>query len=144
MTGSDELVTKERKKKVTQSCPTLCNPMDSSLPGSSVHGIFQARILEWVANSFSRRPSWPRDWTQFSHIVGRCFNLWATRVSYQPSAKYSACNVHIHLQILTSNILIHQRGIYAGRTSVWYIQQVHNYILPIFLILYYSSLPFFF
>ena len=41
-------------KEVAQSCPTLCNPMDCSLPGSSIHGIFQARILEWVAISFSR------------------------------------------------------------------------------------------
>ena len=49
---------KERKKKqVTQSCPTLCDPMDSSLPGSFVHGILQARILEWVAISFSRGSS---------------------------------------------------------------------------------------
>ena len=46
---------KERKKekKIAQSCPTLFDPMDCSLPGSSVHGIFQARILEWVAISFS-------------------------------------------------------------------------------------------
>ena len=43
--------------KVTQSCLTLCDPMDCSLPGSSVHGIFQARILEWVAISFSRGSS---------------------------------------------------------------------------------------
>ena len=48
---------------VAQSCPTLCNPMDCSLPRSSVHGIFQARILEWVAISFSRGSSWPRDRT---------------------------------------------------------------------------------
>ena len=46
---------KEKKKsKVAQLCPTLCNPMDYSLPGSSIHGIFQARVLEWVAISFSR------------------------------------------------------------------------------------------
>ena len=50
-----------------------------SLPGSTVHGIFQARILEWVAISFSRRSSWPRDWTQVSRIVGRHFTIWATR-----------------------------------------------------------------
>jgi len=49
-----------------QSCPTLCNYMDCSPPGSSVHGIFQARILEWVAISFSRRSSQPRDWTPVS------------------------------------------------------------------------------
>ena len=48
------------------------------LPGSSVHGIFQARILEWVAISFSRRSSWPRDWTWVSRIIGRCFTIWAT------------------------------------------------------------------
>ena len=50
-----------------------------SPPGSSVHGILQARILEWVAISFSRGSSWPRDRTQVSQIAGRCFNLWATR-----------------------------------------------------------------
>ena len=59
---------------LSQSCLTLCHPTDCSLPGSSVHGIFQARILEWVAISFSRRSSQPRDWTQVSCIVGRCLN----------------------------------------------------------------------
>ena len=47
--------------------------MDCSLPGSSIHGIFQARVLEWVAISFSRGSSWPRDWIQVSCIVGRHF-----------------------------------------------------------------------
>ena len=53
--------------------------MDYSLPGSSVHGILQARILEGVAFSFSRGSSQPKDWTQVSRIAGRWFNLWATR-----------------------------------------------------------------
>ena len=53
--------------------------MDCSLPGSSVHWIFQKRILEWVAISFSRRSFQPRDWTQVSLIVGRHFTIWATR-----------------------------------------------------------------
>ena len=66
-------------EKVTQSCPTLCNPMDCSLPGSSVHGIFQAIVLEWVAISFSSGSSWPRDGTQVSRIVDRRFTIWATR-----------------------------------------------------------------
>ena len=44
-------------KKISQSCPTLCNPMDCSLPGSSIHGIPQARVLEWVAIAFSRGSS---------------------------------------------------------------------------------------
>ena len=69
----------ESESEVAQSCPTLCNPMDCSLPGSSVHGIFQARVLEWVAISFSRGSSRPRDWTQVSRIVGRHFTIWATR-----------------------------------------------------------------
>ena len=60
---------------VTQPCPTLCNPTDRSPPGSSVHGILQARILEWVAISFSRGSSPPRDRTQVSCIAGRCFTV---------------------------------------------------------------------
>ena len=61
--------------EVAQSCPTLCDPMDCSLQGSSVRGIFQARVLEWVAISFSRRSSQPRDQTQISCIVGRRFTV---------------------------------------------------------------------
>ena len=69
----------ESESEVAQSCPTLCDPMDCSPPGSSVHGIFQARILEWGAIFFSRRSAWPRDWTQVSRIVGRCFTVGATK-----------------------------------------------------------------
>ena len=54
------------ESEVTQSCPTCCNRMDCSLPGSSVHGIFQAIVLEWIAISFSRGSSQPRDWTWVS------------------------------------------------------------------------------
>ena len=67
------------KVLVTQSCLTLCDSMDCSLPGSSVHGILQARLLEWGAIPFSRRSSRPRDWTQVVHIAGRFFTIWATR-----------------------------------------------------------------
>ena len=67
------------KMLVAPSCSTLCNPVDSNLPGSLVHGIFQARILEWVAIPFSRGSSRPRDQTQVSHIAGRFFTIWATR-----------------------------------------------------------------
>ena len=62
---------------VTQSCPTLCDPMDCSPPGSSVHGILQARILEWVAIPSSRVSPWPRDGTQVSRIAGGFFTVWA-------------------------------------------------------------------
>ena len=58
---------------------TLCFPMDCSLPGSSVQRTSQARILEWVAISFSRGSSWPRNWTQVSCIAGRFFTDWTTR-----------------------------------------------------------------
>ena len=67
------------ESEVIQSCPTLRHPMDCSLPGSSVRGIFQARVLEWVSISFSRGSSQPRDWTQVSCTAGRRFTIWATR-----------------------------------------------------------------
>ena len=59
--------------EVTQSCPTLCDPMDCSLSGSSIHGIFQARVLEWIAISFSRGSSRPRNRTRVSCTAGRRF-----------------------------------------------------------------------
>ena len=59
------------KELVTQSCLTLCDPVDCSLPGSSVLEILQTKILEWVAIPFSRGSSQPRDQTQVSHIAGR-------------------------------------------------------------------------
>ena len=70
--GSQEI---PEVSEVAQSCPTLCDPMDCSLLHSSVHGIFQARVLEWVAISFSRESSQPRDRTQVSQIVDRRFTI---------------------------------------------------------------------
>ena len=71
---------KERKKmKLLSRGQLFETPWAVALPGSSVHGIFQARILEWVAISFSRGSSQPRDRTQVSWIAGRCFTIWATR-----------------------------------------------------------------
>ena len=69
------------ESEVAQSCLTVCDPVDCSPPGSSIHGILQARILAWVAISFSRGSSQPRDRTQVSHIAGRRFNLYTTRVA---------------------------------------------------------------
>ena len=68
-----------RQVLVIESCPTLCNPMDCSPPGSSVHGILQARILERVAISFSRGSFQPRNRTQVSCFTDRFFTGWATR-----------------------------------------------------------------
>ena len=62
--------------EVAQLCLTVCDPMDCSLPGSSVHGIIQVRVLEWVAISLSRGSSRPRDWIRVSSIVGRHFTIW--------------------------------------------------------------------
>ena len=70
----------EKWSEVAQSCLTLCDPMDCSLPGSSVHGILQARILEWVAMFFSRVSSQLRDLTEVSHIADRLATIWATPV----------------------------------------------------------------
>ena len=73
------LVEMKVKVLVAQPCLTLCNPVDCSPPGSSVHRIFHARMLEWVAMPSSRGSSQPRDQTQVSHIAGRFFTSWDTR-----------------------------------------------------------------
>ena len=65
-----------------QSCPTLCDPMDCSPPGSSVQEILQARIREWIAIPFSRGSSQPRHRTQVSRIAGRRFTIWATKEAH--------------------------------------------------------------
>ena len=73
----------------------LCDPMDCSLPGSSVHGIFQAIVLEWIAISFSSRSSQPRDGTQVSRIVDRHFTVWATRAAQE----YWRCSLSLLQEI---------------------------------------------
>ena len=75
---------KESESEVAQSCPTLCDPMAGNLPGSAVHGIFRARILEWAAISFSRGSSQPRDRTWVSCIADRRFTVWATDLNQIP------------------------------------------------------------
>ena len=72
--------------KVIQSCLTLCDPVDST-----VHGILQARILEWVTFPFSRGSSQPRDQTQVSHIAGGFFSSWATG---KPKQNYCSKRVY--------------------------------------------------
>ena len=70
---------------VAQPCLTLCNPLNCSM--NSVHGISQARILEWVAISFSRGSSWPRDRTQVSHIAGRQRQMQADALTSESPGK---------------------------------------------------------
>ena len=78
------------KVKVAQSCLTLCNPMDYT-----VHGILQARILEWVAFPFSRGSSQPRDRNQVSRIAGRFFTSWATGRNPMVKGKMGHCSWQI-------------------------------------------------
>ena len=80
--------------KLLQSWPTLCDPMDCSLPGFSVHGILQTKKLKWVAMPSSRGSSWPRNRSCISCIVsciaGRCFTVWA--ISYWSINGPRTCN----------------------------------------------------
>ena len=102
--------------EVAQSCLTLCKPMDCSLPGSSLHGILQARVLEWVAISFSRGSSRPRDRTRVSHIPGRGFNLWATREVI--CICYTFCNCPTVLVFFHSFFCLHSVwGVYKDISS---------------------------
>ena len=81
------------KVKVVQSCPTLYDPMDCSPPGSSVYGILQGRILEWVTISFSRGCSRQRDQTQLSCITGDFFTVWVISYSLfgNPAKSLQSC-----------------------------------------------------
>ena len=85
------------ESEVVQSCPTLCDPMHCSLPGSSIHGIFQARVLEWIAISFCRESSQPRDWTQVSRIVGKCSTIWVTSFLWMWELDYKAEHQRIYV-----------------------------------------------
>ena len=100
----------ERKSEsgVSQSCATLCNPMDCSPLGCLVHGILQARILEWIAISFSKGSSQPRDWTWFSHIVGRWkgkFPLFQVTATGVVGVGWGVVRVQTSVQRLTSPTL---------------------------------------
>ena len=82
------------ESEIAQSCLTLSDPLDCSLPGSSVHGIFQARVLEWVALSFSRRSCQRKNWTWVSCVscIGRCaLYHWATREAPEYSFMGNFC-----------------------------------------------------
>ena len=81
------------KMSVAQSCPTVCDPINCSLPGSSVHGILEARILEGKKKKKKKNTgvrSQPRDWTRVSHTAGRVFTVWATREAHYLSHRYSS------------------------------------------------------
>ena len=147
---------KEKKEsEVAQSCLILCNPMDCSPPGFSIHGIFQARVLEWVAISFSRGSSQPRNWTRVSCIAGRHFTIWATResvlwirwpkdwsfsFSISSSNEYSGLisfrmdcldllAVQGTLKRVFSNTIIEKHQFFSTQLSLWSNSHIHTWLL---------------
>ena len=114
---------KKVKVLVTQSCPTLCNLMDYSLSGSSIHGILQARILDWAAIPFSRGSSQSGDRTQVSCIAGRFFTVWARRDKEK--------------KILMS-ILFHEECIITILTHIWLSDLLTLWYLNIYIYIYLS------
>ena len=104
----------------------FCDPMDCSLPGSSVHGILQARILEWVAIPFSRGSSWPRDWAKVCHLAGRFFTIWATRETIHQFKPWKiACHRPQEGEVGDSSRLSHSCYFYCGVSwSLWRSQSI--------------------
>ena len=94
-----------------QPCPTLSDHMNCSPPGSSVHGISQARILEWVALSYSRRSTWPRDWNHITCIRRWILYYWATWEAHTHSDTHTHTHTHTHtsisLYISLSHFFVH-------------------------------------
>ena len=129
------------RAKYLQLSPTLCNPMDCSSPGFSVHGILQARIQEWVAISFSKESSWPRDWIRVScsSPLQRDFlplshqesvgSLWENPQGSLPPTIYTLCN--------PLSLTIHWNYCFLLRNRIWQKGWEAN-VLIFFLILIFS------
>ena len=110
--------------------------MDCSLPGFFVHGIFQARVLEWVAISFSRGSSWPRNRTQVSCIAGRRFTLWATREAHVTI---------VYLSKLGNGIAGRRFTLWATReahVTIVYLSKLGNKLFWILQLFHWSPFPF--
>ena len=99
--------------------PTLCNPMDCNSPGSSVHRILQTRKLEWVAISFSRGSSQPRDRTQVSHIADSLFwAIWAIREAlWYPQYLWAQISQQVHLT--PSVVQLAHQSSKVGQSMLW-------------------------
>ena len=109
---------KESESEVAQSCLTLCDPMDCSLPDFSVHGILQVRIMEWIAISFSRGASQPRDQTRISSTEGRVL---ATRGSPQ---QWCAVGNELVTCLIIGLGLPRQRGnFFSFHKGIWVLQK---------------------
>ena len=107
--------------------------MGCSPPGSSVHGILQARILEWVAISFSRGSSQPRDRTQVSHTAGRLFTVWATgKANYRWTGIKTQWSRWAQINIMNSSILIVLFWIVAAYQHWWNQTCLHSHCTVLF------------
>ena len=103
-----------------QLCPTPGSSTDCSPSGSSIHGILQARILEWVAISLSRGSSWPSHWTQVSCITGRFFTVWATR---EATIYFSSLSqMLLSFSLIGSTLKIIPRGTLSSQIGPLYYQ----------------------
>ena len=110
---------KKVKVKAAQSCPTLCGPMDCSLPGFSVHGTLQTRILEWVAVPFSMESSQPRDQTQVSCIAGSFFTIWVIREDLSGLEFHKYINLPTFLYIKKLPIIVIQTFASANLRTIY-------------------------
>ena len=108
---------------IVQSCLTLCDPVNCSPPASSVHGILQARILEWVAIPFSRGSSRPKNQTQVYWIAGRFFTVWATEAMLNQKAAFhfEVSSTEEYILYLWSASL----GLDTGRFCIAYVSDYH-------------------
>ena len=123
--------------KSLQPCSTLCDPMNCSLPGSFVHGILQARILEWVAIPLSRGSSWPRNRTQISYTTGRFFTIWTTRkvpmVHQKKKKTWGRGGLLKRNPCYSSHVRLQPTTLSSGQppNSILWQQGIHHY-LPFF------------
>ena len=111
-----------------QLCPTLCDPRDCSLPRTSVHGILQAKILDWVAISYSKGSCWPRNWTHIpyvSYIDSSFFNISITREA-QLVSKFFVLFIHAPS---VSEFLVHNK--YSTNTNQW-VNRLINELVKLF------------
>ena len=127
------------ESEVAQLCPTLCDPMDCSLPGSSVHGIFQAIVLEWVAISFARESSRPTDWTRFSRIVDRCFTIWASMMLLISKCQIRALTLQCGALLSLRNLVY-----FNDKTNItchrnWKLTEIYSLLLSLFILVLWVS-----
>ena len=115
--------------KSLQSCPTLCNPMDCSLPGSSVHGIFQAIVLEWIVISFSRGSSHPRDWTCISYFSCIASGFFTTNTTWETLLPPKKQFFPLGLLLLPHQLLIPSFSFYSYMIVIFDILAIYPFAL---------------